>query len=161
MFKYLAENPLLFLITVALLFSGCYTSLGVISHTYNYNSNINFTIEKVEEGKSISTGNGYYYTNAGFKYVFVYISFKNNSDEKQKLDFGNFYLLEPKSHTKYKVEFAMFEGAINMFGRVASQIQKNDTKNRKLVFTFPENDRAEMLSVNDEIYNIQYAAAKN
>jgi hypothetical protein len=161
MHKYFNSKFLILLVLSVPLFSGCYTSYNVVSQSHSYDNNINFTIEKVEEGTRISTGNGYYYTKSGFKYVFLHMSIKNNSSEKQKLDFNNFYLLEPKSHTKYKVEFAMFDGPFVIMGRLASQIQKDDTKNRILVFTFPEKERAVMLYVNDVIYNIQYDAVKN
>lgn len=161
MHKPLQTKTLVFLFAVSVLFTGCYSTLEVVSQNYKYDNDITFTIDKVQEGTNISTGNGYYYARKDSKFVFLYISLKNNSDEKKELDFGNFYLLEPKSHTKYKVEFAMLESAVNMFGHVNSEIKRNDTKKRKLVFTFPQNEKAEMLSVNDIIYNIHYSGSAN
>jgi hypothetical protein len=157
MLKPLQIPRLIFLFASTLFFTGCYSTFEVVSQNYNYDNDITFTVDKVQEGNNISTGNGYYYAKNGSKFVFLYISLKNNSDTKKKLDFDNFYLLEPKSHTKYKVELAMLETVVNMFGNVNSEIQKNDTKKRKLVFTFPKGEKAEMLSVNDVIYHIHYS----
>jgi hypothetical protein len=159
MLKPLQIATLVFSLVILSLFSGCYSTYAVISQEYKFDNDVTFTIDKVQEGNNISTGNGSYYAKRGFKFVFLYATIKNNSNEKKKLDFGNIYLLEPKSKTRYKVEFAMMETAINMFGRVDAEIQKNDTKRRKLVFTYPKDEKAAMFSVNDVIYNISYSDA--
>jgi len=151
------KATLLLSLVILMLFSGCYSSYEIASQNYKYDNSISFTIDKVKEGYSISTGSGHYYPKRGNKFVFLFVTLKNSANESQKLDFGNFYLLEPKSHTKYKAELVMLESVVNLFGQVDSEIQKNDTKKRKLVFSFPDNEKAEMFSVNDVIYNIKYA----
>jgi hypothetical protein len=159
--KLLRSAFLAVLLTALMILAGCYSTHSVISQKYKYDDEISFTIDKVQEGTNISTGNGYYYASRGHKFVFLFVSLKNGSSQKKKLDFGNFYLLDPKTHGKYKVEFAMLETAINMFGSVDSQIQGNDTKKRKLVFTFPKDETPEMFSVNDVIYKINYGSNAN
>ncbi|MGZ3750499.1 MAG: DUF4352 domain-containing protein [Mucilaginibacter sp.] len=155
--NFLPIRAITLLLATAFLLSGCYTTYNVVSKNYNYDDDIAFTIDKVQEGSNISTGNGSYYAKRGFKFIFLFATFKNASNEEKKLDFSTFYLLEPKSHTRYKVDFAMMESVINIFGSLNSKIQKNDTKSRRLVFSFPKDEKAEMLEVNGKVYNLSYA----
>src|ERR1700679_3221768 len=96
------KTTLLSLLIATLLITGCYTSYSVIAQNYKYDDDIGFTIDKVEEGTNISTGNGSYYAKKGFKFVFLHTTLTNNANELKKLDFANFYLLDPKTHTRYK-----------------------------------------------------------
>lgn len=150
--KYIA---LLFLI--GFLTTSCYTVHHVVPQTYNYSKSIEFKIDKIEEGTRIATGNGHYYTKRGEKFVFIFLTLKNNLEQKQKLDFDNFLLLNPKTRTKHKVEWAMVPGVINIWGKVDSQIGKGDEKKRKLVFIYPSEEKAGLLMVNDTIIDIEYA----
>ncbi|WP_348812589.1 DUF4352 domain-containing protein [Flavobacterium maritimum] len=136
--------------------NSCITTYEVIPQNYDYSENINFVIDKVEEGKSIATGNGSWNASRGSKFVFIYVTLKNSVDQKQKLDFDNFYLLNPKDRTKHKVEWAMLTGLINLWGKVDSSIQKGDTKKRKLVFLFPKEEKANFLMVNEKVIEIDY-----
>lgn len=145
---------LLFLITV--LTTSCYTVYQVVHKTYNYNESKSFKIDKIEEGTKISTGNGYWNASRGNKFVFVYLTLKNYLDQKQELDFDNFILLNPRTKTKHKPEWAMVDGPINIWGRVDSYIGKGAEKQRKLVFLYPEEDKAKILMVKDKIIEIEY-----
>lgn len=145
------------LLLLGILVSSCYTTYKIIPKTHNYTESISFTIDKIEEGKSIATGNGSYNVSRGNKFVFVYITFVNNLDQKQELNFDNFNLLNPRTKTKHKAEWAMVVGPINMFGNIDSYISKGDEKKRKLVYIFPEDDKAYMLMVNDKIIELEYA----
>jgi hypothetical protein len=145
---------LLFLIGV--IAASCYTVYQVVPKTYNYTESINFTIDKIEEGKRIATGNGYWNASRGNKFVFVYLTLKNNLDQKQELDFDDFILLNPRTQTKHKVEWSMVTGPVNLWGKVDSYIGKGDEKKRKLVFIYPEEDKAKILMVNDKIIEIEY-----
>ena len=151
-------KKVLLLVLFGLLVTSCYTVYPVISKTYNYSESISFTIDKVEEGNSIATGNGgSIYVNRGNKFVFVFLTLKNHSEKKQTLDFDNFLLLNPKNKTKHKAEWTMLPGPINIWGKINSYIRKKDKKRRKLVFIFPEEDKAKLLMVNDKIIEIEYA----
>ena len=151
-------KKVLLLVLFGLLVTSCYTVYPVISKTYNYSESISFTIDKVEEGNSIATGNGgAIYVNRGNKFVFVFLTLKNHSEKKQALDFDNFLLLNPKNKTKHKAEWTMLPGPINIWGKINSYIRKKDKKRRKLVFIFPEEDKAKLLMVNDKIIEIEYA----
>lgn len=138
-------------------FSSCYTVYQVMPNSYHYSESISFTIDKIEEGKSISTGNGAWHASRGNKFIFVFLTLKNSMEQKQELDFDNFLLLNERTETKHKVEWSMMPGPINMWGRIDSRIGKGDEKQRKLVFIFPEEDKAKMLMVIDEIIEIEYA----
>ena len=50
----------------------------------------------------------------------------------------------------------MVVGPINMWGKIDSYIRKGDEKKRKLVFIYPEEDKASILMVNDKIIEIEY-----
>lgn len=146
----------LLLFLIGTLATSCYTVYQVIPKTYDYTESINFTIDKIEEGKSVATGNGSWNASRGNKFVFVFLTLRNKLDEKQELDFDNFILLNPRTKTKHKAEWSMVVGPINMWGKIDSYIRKGDEKKRKLVFIYPEEDKAKMLMVNDEIIEIEY-----
>ena len=150
-------KKILLLSLIGFLATSCYTVYKVVPKNHNYSESISFTIDKIEEGKSVSTGNGSYNASRGNKFVFVFLTLKNNLEEKQELDFDNFLLLNPKTKTKHKAEWSMVPGPINMWGKIDSYIRKGDEKKRKLVFIFPEEDKAQMLMVNGEIIEIEYA----
>jgi hypothetical protein len=148
---------ILILSLIGVLVSSCYTTYQVIPKTQNYTESISFTIDKIVEGKSVATGNGSWHPSRGHKFVFVFLTLKNSLEEKQELNFDNFLLLNPRTQTQYKAEWAMLTGPINMWGKIDSKIAKGDEKKRKLVFIFPEEDKAEMLMVNNKIIDIEYA----
>ena len=150
-------KKILLLTLIGFLVTSCYTAYQVIPKTYNYTESISYTIDKVEEGKSVSTGNGYWNASRGNKFVFVFLTLKNSLEEKQELDFDNFNLLNARTKTKHKAEWAMAVGPINIWGKIDSYIRKGDEKKRKLVFIFPDEDKAELLMVNDEVIKIEYA----
>ncbi len=150
-------KKILLLSLIALLSTSCYTAYQVIPKNYQYSESISFTIDKIEEGKSVATGNGSYHASRGNKFVFVFLTFKNNLDEKQELNFDNFLLLNPKTKTKHKAEWSMVTGPFNVWGKIDSYIRKGDEKSRKLVFIFPDEDKANLLMVKDEIIEIEYA----
>ncbi|MFD0975548.1 DUF4352 domain-containing protein [Salinimicrobium gaetbulicola] len=149
-------KKLLLLLLIAVSFTSCYTTYEVIPQKHNYSNSINYTIDKVEEGKSVAYGNGSYNASRGNKFVFVYLTFKNELEQKQDLDFDEFILLNPKTKTKHKAEWSMVVGPINLWGNIDSYIRSGDTKKRKLVFIYPEDDKAEYLLVKDEIVEIKY-----
>lgn len=148
------KNLLLFLLALSV--TSCYTAYEVIPQKHTYSNTINYTIDKIEEGQTVAYGNGSYNASRGNKFVFVYLTFKNELDQKQDLDFDDFLLLNPKTKTKHKAEWAMVVGPINIWGNIDSYINSGDTKRRKLVFIFPEEDKAEYLMVKEDIVEIQY-----
>lgn len=150
-------KKVLFLALIAILATSCYTVYKVMPQKYNYTENIVFKIEKIEEGVSIATGDFAKTPPRGHKFVFIQMTFKNKTNKKLDLNFDNFALLNPKTKTKHKVELVMVIAPVNVFGRIDSYIGKNAEKQRKLVFAFPENDKAKILMVNDEVVEIKYA----
>ena len=147
----------LVLLLIGILATSCYTTYQVIPKNHNYTESISFTIDKIEEGKSVATGNGYWNPSRGNKFVFVFLTLKNNLEEKQELNFDDFILLNLRTKTKHKVEWAMVTGPINMWGKIDSYIRKEDEKKRKLVFIFPDEDKAQILMVNDKLIKIEYS----
>jgi hypothetical protein len=135
----------------------CYsTFLTNSTETYQFNEQISFKITKVQEGSSISTGNGYWRPSRGNKFVFIYVTFTNSSTEKQDLNLDNLALADISNKVKYKVEFNMVDGPINLWGKVDSSIKGNDSRNRKLVFSFPEKAKPEYLISNGTLVKIPY-----
>jgi hypothetical protein len=146
----------LIIFTIALSISSCRPTYFVLSPTYDYTESISFVIDKVQEGRQISTGNGYYVASRGNKFVHVFVTFTNKLDKRQDLDFENVYLLNPKNKAKHKVEFAMLTGPINLWGKIDSSINKEDVKKRDLVFIFPKEEKAKYLIVNGKVIEINY-----
>jgi hypothetical protein len=150
-------KKILLLSLIAILATSCYTVYKVVPKTHNYTDSISFKIDKIEEGKSVATGNGSYNASRGNKFVFVFLTLKNDLNKKQDLNFDNFILLNSRTKTKHKAEWVMVTGPINMWGRIDSYIRKGDEKKRKLVFIFPDQDKPKLLMVNDKMIEIEYS----
>jgi len=84
---------------------------------FKYNTDISFHIDKVQKWSKIYTGSGYYYTKKGFKYFMVYLTFENNSNKKQLIDFNNFCLIDINNKIKYNVNLALAAGTITWIYR--------------------------------------------
>ncbi|MFD0765540.1 DUF4352 domain-containing protein [Mucilaginibacter lutimaris] len=150
-------QKLIILLAAACLFTSCVTTRQVVVRNYDYDKDISFTIEKIEETSQIGSWmGGSYVPTKGNVFVAMYVTVKNSSAQKLPLDFKNFYLLDTLTHTKHKVEFAMLPTKVSMWANRDSDIGANDTKRRRLVFTYPEKRRAEAFAVNDHVYNIEY-----
>ena len=145
------------LITSCKILSTSDKTFQVVSKNQNYNENISFEIDKIVEGKSIAIGGGSIQPNRGNKLVFVFLTLKNNTNKKQELSFENFNLLNKKTKTKHKVEWAMKTGLINLTGKIDTYLKKNEKMKRKLVFIFPEQDRGKFLMVNNRMIEIEYS----
>jgi len=61
-----------------------------------------------------------------------------------------------ENKVKYKVEFSMVAGPVNIWGKVDSYINSNSIKSRKIVFVFPKEIKPEFLLVNNKIVPIEY-----
>jgi hypothetical protein len=141
---------------IVVYFTSCNTTYQLASKTETYDNSVDFTIEKVVEGKSIAIGNGSRNATKGYKFVMLTTLFKNNSLEKRHVDLTDFYLLEPKKHVKYILSFAMIESFVNMGANTDFDISKNDTKRRRLIFVYPEKEKAMLMSVKDSTFTITY-----
>ncbi len=141
---------------ILLFMTSCYTTYKVITERYNFNEKINFTIDKVVEDKQVYDGNGYWKPKSGYKFITLFITLNNETNEKQPLNFNDFYLINLNNKEKYKVEMVMLTGPINIKGKIESTIEKNDTKKRRVIFTFPENEKAKFVLANNNIIEIKY-----
>lgn len=121
-----------------------------------FNDKISFRIDSLQEGYTVYTGNGYFRVKKGNKFVFLFITFKNNSEEKQDLNLGNISLVDVETRTKYKLEFNMGTGMVNSFAKQDSFIKGQDSKERKLVFAFPDGKKPEYLLVDNKVVQISY-----
>jgi hypothetical protein len=142
---------------LAFIASSCYKTFYTVKKNFDYSEHIGFTIYQVQEGKKINTGNGYYYVEKGYKFVFVFLTFTNKTAVKQDLDLEQIYLLDPENKTKHKPAFSMLAGPVNMWGKLDSYINANDTKTRKIVFSFPEKAIPKYLMVNGQMVPISYS----
>lgn len=138
-------------------FSSCYVMRPVTENQNNITEHLTLKIDQIEEGSSIGTGGGSYMAGKGQKFVFVFVTIKNNSEQTQKLDFENFYLLDTVGKTKRKVESVMMTSAINLWGATDSSVKANDKKSRKIVFTFPKEQIPSLLLINDNVISIPYS----
>ncbi|NQX82402.1 MAG: DUF4352 domain-containing protein [Flavobacteriaceae bacterium] len=152
--KFIRTIALLILILVL---NSCRTIYQVVEKDYGYNKSIEFTIDKIEDTKAIATGGGAYHPSSGSKFVIVYLTIKNNLNQKQDLNFDDFTLLEMENKIKHKVEWVMVPGIVNIWSKKNSYISKNGTKKRKIIFIFPENNKAKFMMVNGNIIEIKYS----
>ena len=141
-----------------LILNSCRTIYQVVDKDYDYNNSIEFTIDKIEEAKALATGGGAYYPSSGSKFVMVYLTITNNLNQKQDLNFDNYALLEMENKIKHKVEWVMVPGFVNIWGKKDSYILRNGTKKRKIIFIFPENDKAKFMMVNGKLIEIEYSS---
>lgn len=106
---------------------------------FKYNTDINFQIDKVEKWSKIYTGNGYYYAKKGFKCFMVYLTFQNNSNKKQLIDFNNFYLIDINNKIKYNVDLALAAGSITwIYRKNKKKLGAKQMKEVKIAITCPE-----------------------
>ncbi len=146
-----------FLFLVLFLIFSCSAVYKVNDNIQDYNENIVYQINKVQEDYSIATGsNSYIYPSRGNKFVHVYLTITNKTNVVQPLDFNNFYLINPDTKTKYLVEFVYLSTIINIAAKIESSIQPNDTKYRRLIYIFPKDVKPKFLMVNDKIVEISY-----
>jgi len=148
-------KKIIFLLILLLILS-CNSVYKIIPHEYNYSENVSFSIEKIEESNSIANGNGFWHPTIGNKFVIAHISFTNKLNQKQDLNFDDFYLLNPQTKLKHKVEWVMLKGPVNIWGNIDSNIDGNDTKKRKVIFVFPEGIKPKLLMVKEQIIEFQY-----
>ena len=92
----------------------------------------------------------------GYTLVFLTCTFKNKSTTEHDLYLSRLYLLDPKSRTKYKVEFALAVAVINIDKSIDSKIKAGEVLRRELVFVFPRKQSPELFSIDDHIYDITY-----
>lgn len=151
------KNVALLATTCLLLFS-CYVSKPVSDNQNVLNEHLTFKINLVEEGKSIAQGrNSFISPEKGDKFVFVHLTTQNSSDQTQKLNFNDFYLLDTLHKTKRKLDFVMLTSAVNLWGDSDSSVKGNSKKSRKLVFSFPKNQNPSVLFVNNKMISIPYS----
>ncbi|NOS56784.1 MAG: DUF4352 domain-containing protein [Cyclobacteriaceae bacterium] len=136
--------------------TSCYSTFQTNKTLRDYDEKITFKIDQVQEGGQISTGNSSIRPSRGYKFVFVFFTFTNNTSSKLDLNFDNILLVDIENKIKYKPEFSMRTGPVNLMGRIDSFILANDSKSRKLVFLFPKDRKAEYLIVNDKLIQIDY-----
>lgn len=141
---------------LTLIISSCATTYKVSSKSYAYNNAVTFSIDKIQEGQMIKTGTGSYSPGKGNKFVYVYITFQNNLNKKQNLNFNNFSILNKRTKTKHKLQWVMLNSPVNIWSKKDSYINKEDKKKRMLVFTLPIQDKVEFLMVKDSEIEIEY-----
>lgn len=122
----------------------------------SFDNNITFKISKVVEAYSAHQGGLTYQPGRGKKYVYLYITFENHAAERKTLNFENVFLLDVKNKTKYKVDFSIITGPILISDDSEISIGVNKSKERALVFTYPDDIKPEYISVNDQIIKIDY-----
>jgi hypothetical protein len=144
------------LILLGIIFTSCYRVLKVIPTKYDYDDAITFTIDKVEEGTSVSVANGHWDARSGYKFVFVFVTVENNFDVTLDLDFNNYHLYNPRTKTKHKTEWVMNVGAVNKWEKVDTHIDEYEIKKRKIVFLYPKEDTVKTIIVNEQMIDIQF-----
>lgn len=128
----------------------------VTAQTYRYDSDISFTISQVKQLRKVQTGSLYFIPDKGYRVVQLYITITNNSKDTKTIDFESFYLLDSVNRTRYIAKYSMGEGLVGTIGRMQPTINKGETKERKLVFAFPEGKKPELFIANDIFYHLSY-----
>ena len=113
-----------------------------------FSDKITFTIDWVEESGRINMGSWYIHPTKNYSYVFIYITLSNLSDSKQMIDFTKFSLLDNVKTIRYKPQFIMGAGTINVMKSDRMNLSKGKQKRRRLVFLFPEYQKANSMLVN-------------
>ena len=155
-------NKALLILLLGNLLASCSTVYKVIPVNHAYSDSINFIVDRVKEDKKIDVASfrvehrGIWSLNQGYKFISIYMTFENKLNKKQNLNFDTFYLLNPKTKTKHKVELAMITEILRFDAKINSSIEKNDAKQRRLVFIFPEKEKAQYLLVNEKVIEIKY-----
>ncbi|NOR28076.1 MAG: hypothetical protein GQ540_06065 [Lutibacter sp.] len=150
-------KKLLLLLIVSLILASCYSITQVSSKTYNYTNTIDFSINKVEERKSISdtpTSNGKWQANSKDKFVLIDMNFVNNSEKAQILNFDDFLLYNYKTDTQYKAEWFLTSGLLIKSSEI--EIKPKSNRIKILVFMFPEKEEPSYLKFNNQIIEIRY-----
>ena len=157
-FHYLSTmlKPLRILLPIFIVLSGCYPVKYVVTKPYTFDKDISFTIDQEVEGSTLSGGYQSFQAKRGYTLIFLTCTFKNNSAIERDLYLSRFHLLDPKSKTKYKIEFALAVAVINLEKPIDSKIKGGEIVRRRLVFVFPKKQTPELFSVDDDIYNIAY-----
>ena len=138
-----------------LILTSCYPTSKIYPFIQDFNENIVFKIDQIQEGAIVSSGKNPYTPSKGNKFVFIYFTFFNRTSVKQGLFLDNIYLLDD-SQKRYRVEFTMTGTSINVWGKTESYIDPDDNKTRKLVFNFPKNMRPKYLLVNGKEVELKY-----
>lgn len=137
-------------------FVACYPVYKTIPTVQAFDSNITLKVMKVMIADRIATGNGFWQASRGNRFFTLVTEFHNKSDKRQNLNLDLIALADPENKTKYKIEFSMMPGPVNLWGNIDSHINAGDTKTRKLVFIAPKDFKAAYLLVNDQLLPIEY-----
>ena len=131
-------------------------TLYVTPDTYKYDDSISYTVTQVKQLKKLQTGNFYFTPDKGFKAIELYVAITNNSKNIKNLDFEKFYLVDSVNKIRYVAKYSMGEGLVGTIGRMQPTINKGETKERKLVFAFPQDIKPELFMTNGMVYHLHY-----
>lgn len=128
-------------------------SLPIFSQNQKYSDNVTYSIDKIKELSSIAVGNqSWVYPSRGNKFVVINMTFKNVSNLDENVDLDDFVLLNFRTKTKHKLEFANTTGIVNFPAKIRFKIKKGKKNRRRMVFIYPENDTPKSLMLfNKEI----------
>ena len=124
--------------------------------TYKYDDSISFTVSQVKQLKKIQGGSFYFVPDKGYRAIELYVAITNNSKNTKSIDFEKFYLVDSVNKIRYIAKYSMGEGLAGTIGRMQPTISKGETKERKLVFAFPQDTKPKLFMVNDFIYHLRY-----
>jgi uncharacterized protein YcfL len=145
------------LFILSLLLVSCYSSSKVTSKQYNYTKNIDFSITKIVERKTISdepNTNGDWHANSDDIFVLVYVTLVNNNEKTQKINFEEFLLYNYKTDTQYRAEWFLSSGLLIKSSEI--KIKPKAKIIKTLVFMFPENEEPRYLKFENQIIEIRY-----
>lgn len=141
---------------IGLLLISCYSTFRTNQTIDNFDDNITLKINKVMEGYSLATANGHWSPKRGYKFVILFITFENKTSDRKTMNFENIFLFDMANKTKYKLESIMLKGPINIYDDTDASIGPNKSKERKLVFSYPEDMKPEYFLVNNRAIKIEY-----
>lgn len=147
----------IFLLPLILLnLAACQTSHLIVQKDFNYAEKITFSVSKIVETRRFSEGQHTSFRSApGHKFVFLYLTVKNHSQEDRKIDFNNFELLDENTNKSYGVRFVYYDLFLTFRSKFTGTLGANKEFRRKVIFSFPKDASPDKLIVNGESIRLE------
>lgn len=122
----------------------------------NEKNKLTITIDRVWEAHKIHDAESCITPKAGNKFIHVFITIKNNSEEISNIDFNMFQLLDENSNNFSELVYVMQTKKINIWTKHDLKLKAHQTKRKQLVYLMPEIKKPMYLKIhNSELIKIE------
>lgn len=125
---------------------------------YNYSENLEFTIYKIGRTRMTDRGNVSYIAEKGKRFISMMFQFKNNSSEKQIIDFSNIQLVD-KDQNLIKIDMVVKSLKLtSKLNRFEQSLKGNKKRIFAVEFEIPidKKEKISALKVKDKIIELVY-----